>query len=326
MTPSSLRVKIKSMWHSSGATSELLNIFKTISSINSYWKQMKNDVWLIYLCCLIEKNEIDEFNKILIKYNKMYNMKDVERFLPLSHYLSQSTDLLKNIKVPYFFNDTLKKSNDVYEKLKNNENLFTDLVKDKSIAIVGNSGCEIGLGRGNEIDSHDIVIRFNNYCIDGYEQDYGTKTDIWVRGSAGEDIILRDPSNYKLIVWEADYDHFMVHFDNLDTLSKDLSNFPNKISNFNEETHVKLRQLSGLKFPSTGALTVWATYLAKSNLNNVDVYGFSFIGNNYSDTNHYYGEESRLAQDHDFENEIKFMHNFYFDHKRNGKELKKSDV
>lgn len=46
----------------------------------------------------------------------------------------------------------------------------------KSIAVVGNGPCELGQCRGYEIDEHDYVIRFNNYKIDGYQEDYGSKT------------------------------------------------------------------------------------------------------------------------------------------------------
>ena len=55
-----------------------------------------------------------------------------------------------------------------------------------SLAIVGNSECQLGQGRGSEIDSHDLVVRFNNFSLDPpFAQDYGTKVDVHVR--VGED-------------------------------------------------------------------------------------------------------------------------------------------
>ena len=44
------------------------------------------------------------------------------------------------------------------------------------IAIVGNSPILLEKEYGNEIDSHDIVIRFNNYKTEGYEKHCGSKT------------------------------------------------------------------------------------------------------------------------------------------------------
>jgi hypothetical protein len=54
---------------------------------------------------------------------------------------------------------------------------FIDYLMGKSIAVVGNARA-IG-ERGTEIDSHDIVIRFNDFVTEGYEKFVGTKTNIW---------------------------------------------------------------------------------------------------------------------------------------------------
>ncbi len=50
-----------------------------------------------------------------------------------------------------------------------------------SVAVVGNSACEIGLGKGQHIDGHDLVIRFNRVAVgDLHRTDYGSKTDVHV--------------------------------------------------------------------------------------------------------------------------------------------------
>jgi len=57
------------------------------------------------------------------------------------------------------------------------------------VAIVGNSACEIGLGRGPAIDAHDIVIRFNkapDYAT--HAADYGSRINVHglrIRGEPG---------------------------------------------------------------------------------------------------------------------------------------------
>ena len=48
-----------------------------------------------------------------------------------------------------------------------------------SIAVVGNGPCQIGKKTGEEIDAHEYVYRFNNFKIEGYEEDYGSKTTHW---------------------------------------------------------------------------------------------------------------------------------------------------
>ena len=73
-----------------------------------------------------------------------------------------------------------------------------ELVTNKTIAIVGNSGIEMGKGRGKEIDSRDVVIRMTNYSLaDHFRKDYGARTDIWVT-SFHHDIVLR-PNTFKRV-------------------------------------------------------------------------------------------------------------------------------
>ncbi|MFD1696823.1 glycosyltransferase family 29 protein [Roseibium aestuarii] len=84
-------------------------------------------------------------------------------------------------------------SNTVNSTSKANEESFADYVKDKSIAIVGNSPSEIGRNKGEIIDSHDIVFRFNNFKLDQSSiNDYGTKTNCWVITPAIETIYRRE--------------------------------------------------------------------------------------------------------------------------------------
>lgn len=76
-------------------------------------------------------------------------------------------------------------------KLKARANLFTafqrgrkelaELLADtsKSVAVVGNSPVELGSRNGERIDTHDIVIRFNDFVVDPpFDEDYGSRTDI----------------------------------------------------------------------------------------------------------------------------------------------------
>lgn len=51
-----------------------------------------------------------------------------------------------------------------------------DYVADKSIALVANSEALVGKGKGEEIDNHDITIRFNSFMLS--PEDTGAKTSI----------------------------------------------------------------------------------------------------------------------------------------------------
>ena len=65
---------------------------------------------------------------------------------------------------------------------------IVDLIKDRNVAIVGNASAIIGSRQGEEIDSHDIVIRINKGVPteDNYV-DIGKKTHVWVFGGGDKD-------------------------------------------------------------------------------------------------------------------------------------------
>lgn len=65
---------------------------------------------------------------------------------------------------------------------------FKNLVYNKNIAVVGNASSLFDLNYGEEIDSHDLVIRMNKPAIfydDGNYISHGSKLDIWAFWSVG---------------------------------------------------------------------------------------------------------------------------------------------
>ena len=56
-------------------------------------------------------------------------------------------------------------------------------MNNKSIIIIGNGQSILNNELQDEIDAFDIVVRINNYKINGYEHYLGTKTDIWFNGA-----------------------------------------------------------------------------------------------------------------------------------------------
>jgi len=57
----------------------------------------------------------------------------------------------------------------------------------KSICIVGNSATVIGRGKGRQIDDFENVCRINDWVVNGFQQDVGSKITHWVTG-AGQQI------------------------------------------------------------------------------------------------------------------------------------------
>lgn len=254
------------VWRTYGPSDELFARLEYLAQSPYQWNVQDSKIWLVYISCLLEKGKKEQALNALVKYASKYQYKDIERYLLVAQFA-----YMNNLR-----NEEIDKANFVYQKLEENRknNVLAKLLENKTIAIVGNGPSEIGKSNGKEIDSHDIVIRFNNYRTDGFEADYGSKTDIWARGSGGNDVIDRK-QKYQLVTWEADYSHWRVLYDYLDIMYRQVKG-GQLIYNFDYDCHLSLRNASGIDFPTTGLVLIWDIYQKLGSLDNVDFYGFSF--------------------------------------------------
>ncbi len=65
-----------------------------------------------------------------------------------------------------------------------------------SIILVGNGSSVLQSKRGQEIDKFDVIVRFNNFQLDGFVENVGSKTDIIARRSC-DDIKLYQIKDHK---------------------------------------------------------------------------------------------------------------------------------
>lgn len=75
--------------------------------------------------------------------------------------------------------------------------------KRPTCAVVGNGHALKGRGLGAEIDSHDVVIRFNNGLVRGYEGDAGSRTSLRLVNHVAAQLL--DPDAVVSAQLEADY-------------------------------------------------------------------------------------------------------------------------
>ena len=232
---------------------------------------------------MVEIHSFDKALYVLKKYIDKYAFKDINRYLLVAKFADK-----------YYSDEHIKKAAEVYDYLSKirEEKIIENLLIGKSVAIVGNGPSEIGQNKGQEIDSHDIVIRINNYSIDGYENDYGTKTDIWIRGSGSPQVEDRSKvTNYKAVIWEGDYEHYSVKFNHLDILYRD-SKKNVLFTNFDYETHKKLKTESNIDFPTSGLVCIY--WLLTLKLKQLDFYGFSFLNKSNNKKIHYYKDVDEM--------------------------------
>lgn len=257
---------------------------------STMWDKENNRLWLVIACMLIDKNNNAQLKTLMDKYIKKYKEKDIFRYMPLAEYITTSKQLT-------FSDKRIKQSADLFKTFNVNlsNNVFHKILCGKKVAVVGNGPSEIGRSLGKEIDSHDIVIRFNNYDTKGFEADYGSKTSIWVRGSGASDVINRpDISLYELVVFEGDYYHYpVIPKDHPEAIHKYLGqNTP--ICYFDHKIHKSLKEYSGIENPTSGLVTIWALYMIKKDIKQLDIYGFSFRQNNIDNiATHYFNDRGK---------------------------------
>ena len=166
------------IWRRNGATTALLSRLEYLSESTIAWKNCQHEIWLIYISILLELGETENAYKVWNQYLCMHEEKIdwLHRYLLVSNFAERNGIQAENVLKASKIYNVLTES----RKQKKFESL---LQKANSIAIVGNGPSEKGLGKGDEIDNHDIVIRFNNFQTYGFEGDYGRKTDVWVKCS-----------------------------------------------------------------------------------------------------------------------------------------------
>lgn len=147
-------------------------------------------------------------------------------------------------------------------------------VRGKTVAVVGNGPQEVGKGLGHEIDGHDVVIRINNYVLQGYEADYGTRTDVWVKNVTPEMRHTKPSPEIRLVVYNANWDRDQLELGYRDRIADDLNDKSVAVDFIDIASRKELTEALG-SIPTTGALIIAAlrTYDCRS----VDVYGCSYV-------------------------------------------------
>lgn len=128
------------------------------------------------------------------------------------------------------------------------------LLKNKTVAIVGNSQKILSEKHGAEIESHDIVIRFNKGFPQGKPEALGKRTDIL--------FLACTLSNLELKIFNVTY-----------TVKR--SNLCQNACNFDVSKYDRCSLKQGRANPSTGFLAI--NFALSTDCKSIDLYGFDFF-------------------------------------------------
>lgn len=261
---------IQFLWEYEGPTNKLLNLLDLfINSKKPEQKSLSNS-WLIYMCCLLERNEQGHCLQVLKRYYDFCSDFQIHLYYPVAAFAHKNG----------ITNSWIDKAATVFNYLENNTQYFETYINNKNIAVVGNAPTQIGKGKGYEIDSHDIVIRFNCFKTKGFESDYGSKTTAWVRNidiAVAKDMEQIEVSEFDFIILEPNIWRFPIDNIFLDTFYTYVTKYDIPVCYLKNRDSL-VRQIDA--FPTSGALLLYNLYLYRKLTKSIQLYGFSFTDSN----------------------------------------------
>lgn len=247
-------------------------------------------VWLIFMSAAFDRGDYALARNVFASYNQRFGLNGVETFLPVCR-------LAKSLGVS---NELMDKTIVVGDKVANVrlEKRFENIIKKaKSIAIVGRSPVLIGMGRGAEIDSHDVVIRFNMADVSGkYQKDFGIKNDVMV-------INCWNKNDKKAFCIYKDFRNYGCGQDVINSIAEDDCE---NVDFLDFGLKAWCCTESGLTDPTSGAIMIMWVKKILGNLNKVDIYGFAFQDENMN-LGHYDGNYQINDNIHNMRAEIEFL-------------------
>ena len=243
---------------------------------------------ILYTAMLLESGREEETMKQLDLYIKRFNDFLFDKKINLAHFAAHhGYSAYKNIS----------NASEIYISLERTtkSDFLKYLLYDKSIAVVGNGPSHLGKKCGSEIDAHDIVIRMNNYSVSPeYHEDYGVKTDIWLVGCGGNDVLLRK-ENYKAVIYGQDARYFWgYHSDFYNYFIMDRRTPCVYIS---RDTIRQFQNSAKLTFASTGANFIYLLSRILPDFRSVHFYGFNFCSDSHDNyATHYFRENQSLSE------------------------------
>jgi capsule polysaccharide export protein KpsC/LpsZ len=195
-----------------------------------------------------------------------------------------------------------------YPKLLEFTNRFRELVlaANGSVCLVGNAPSLIGQNRGAEIDQHQLVVRFNNYSTDyPFSEDYGIKTDVWVR-MPFHPYVKRDVDpDVKLVMFTGSNRLYRPYTEWNGILEYIERGFP--VQFFPSATLYELQKALGCP-PTAGLTLCYMLYKILGPLRPEQCLGFSFTDPaNAQGSYHYSDQNAASSARHDWDREAEFF-------------------
>ena len=175
-----------------------------------------------------------------------------------------------------------------------------------SLAIVGNAGYLAELPQGERIDSHDLVLRMNNFQTAGFERQVGARTDIFLT-TFHTDVKLTNPAlrQAKFIVASVpnnlrrDRSRGVLNAHGVQ-IAAGLNHLQRKQAFVPSWDYFLAKKDMIGKYPTSGAMAIFlATEFLAPRCRSIYLTGFSF----FRGPSHYFSNQTVTPRNHDLERE-----------------------
>ena len=286
----SLQNELSYLLHLPGKKSNKQIIEVLLNFLKSYsiFKLMEHSRLFVYICILLKDHFKGELNLPIIDLGD-YEQDILDYFYGESAFKFETSLSKMNVKLQSF--------------MKKSEQKFLKFIENKSIMVVGNSPIELGKNKGELIDSFDIVIRFNNFELKDFKEDYGSKTNIWAITPAFQTIKQKQFFDFDFII-SSDSTDYLNSFRRSLILNMALSH----TAFFRIATYELMRETQ-MRTLSLGLTMLLYLIKHKDKIKSLNICGFA-LDDQKDGSNHYFqGDPSRgkILPFHNWDKEKKIL-------------------
>lgn len=267
---------------------QLYPLCETFEAAQAPWEPRLSLAWAICMAVFGEVGEDTKARKLIEKYDHYYGLTKLAQYAPAAFHARRLG----------FDNDRTAFAAQLYqdEREETNRKRLENMIKDRTIAIVGGGPYEKGKRKGSEIDGHDLVVRIKYLPSPESITDYGSKTDIVTLNNTGI-MFLPLPPDVRMLMFPMSFASNILPDNFFKTMSEARAIRDIPLVSFRMEEMRSLLDMELYTNYSTGVMTIGLFKKFQPKLSFGDLYGFSHTQADSAELGYWHYDMSSLMGD-----------------------------
>ncbi|MCC5980944.1 MAG: glycosyltransferase family 29 protein [Oceanicaulis sp.] len=280
---------LRHRWRTEGPTRTLLESFLPEPGVRKGYRRRLREC----LALAFRLEAVDIAKALLARFAHLET--EYDRILPLASYLAEQGG--RNAA-----SETVHAFARLHRHIEEQSAGLTAMIADadRSLAIVGNSPCEKGKGKGERIDRHHIVARFNFFSLEPeYRADYGSKFDLHVRSRLEDEALDQRSVKAGLTIFPLnEFVHQYRNWSYMRQLRGEGANIACFPPDFHRPLLAELRRDA-----SNGLLFCAFVHQLRGRLHPESCFGFAFTDQISTESETHYSDNNPPALNHNWQKE-----------------------